>query len=74
MCVSETVHRKLWQAPTAEYVHITVLGHYHFLLWSLVTGPGGAAENPNSPCSHCGHTVLAKYHTVVDVMDPSDLS
>lgn len=79
MCVSETdsvpVHRKLQQALTAEYVHTTGLGHYHFLLWSLVTGPGGAAENPDSPYSDYGHyTALTKYHTVFDVRDPIDLS
>lgn len=63
------------QAPTAKYVHTTGSGHYHFLLWSLATGSGGAVENINSPCSHCEHYIaLAKYHTVVDVMDSSGLT
>lgn len=58
----------LQSAPTDEHVHTTNYGHW-CLPWSLNTGPGGVAEDPNSPHSHCGpSTTLA---AVVMVWTPA---
>lgn len=53
------LHRHLQLVSTDKYVHTISFGHHCCLLWSLATGPGGAIEDPNSPCSHCG---LMKHH------------
>lgn len=47
------LHRNLLLAVMAQLVHTTSFKHYHYLFWSLATGPGDNVENPRSPKSPC---------------------
>ena len=47
------LYRHLQLAPIAKHVHATSSSYHHCLPWSLAARPGGTAEDPHNPCSHC---------------------
>ena len=55
VCVHQllTLHWHLQLGPAAEGAHTTCSSHHCCRPWSPAAGPGRAAEDPNSPCSHC---------------------
>lgn len=78
MCVRNKplpIHRCLWLATAVECMRTTSSDRHCCLPCSLVLRSGGAAEDPNSLCSHCGSpTALNKNYTFVDAADHSSLS
>lgn len=48
------IYRHLPLVPTAKCGHLTGSSHPCCLLSSLAEGSEGTAEDPKSPCSHCG--------------------
>lgn len=68
------LRRHLQLTPTAVCVHTTGPGHHCCLPRSLAAGSGSAAENLNSPCSHCGcPTLLIIDQTVVNAVNACGL-
>ena len=83
--LTSVTHREL----VSEYVNIfrkwermSSWVHSHYQPWPpplpaliLAAALGGAAEDTNTPCSHCGPpAVLTRVHIVVNTMDPHHLS
>lgn len=56
LCVHQllTLHGHLQLGPAAEGMRTTCSSHHCCRPRSPAAGPGGAAEDPSSPCSHCG--------------------